>query len=62
MHSDHCAKEKDTNLMKAKKMDATEQLLGESRILNNSADELWPYCLAANEDKIKKAGGQNAWN
>ena len=63
MHSDHCAKEKkDANLMKAKKMDATEQLLGENRILNDSADELWPHYLAANTEKIKNAGGQNAWN
>ena len=63
MHSDHCAKEKkDANLMKAKKMDATEQLLGENRILNDSADELWPHYLAANNEKIKNAGGQSAWN
>ena len=27
--------------MKAKKMDATEQLLGEKKILNDLADELW---------------------
>ena len=40
MHSDHCAKEKNTNLMKANKMNATEQLLGENKILNDSADEL----------------------
>ena len=42
MYSDHCAKEKkNVNLMKAKKMDATEQLLGEKKILNDLADELW---------------------
>jgi hypothetical protein len=63
MHSDHCAKEKkDANLMKEKKMDATEQLLGENRILNDSADELWPHYLAANKEKIKNAGGQSAWD
>ena len=43
-------------------MDATEQLLGEKRILNDSADELWPHYLAANNEKIKNAGGQSAWN
>ena len=48
--------------MKAKKMDATEQLLGENRILNDSADELWPHYLAANKEKIKNAGGQSAWD
>ena len=37
--------------MKAKKMDATEQLLGENRILIDSADELWPHYLAANKEK-----------
>ena len=48
--------------MKAKKMDATEQLLGENRILNDSANELWPHYLAANKEKIKNASGESAWN
>ena len=63
MHADHCAKEKKNfDLMGEKKTEATYQVLGEKRILDNSVDELMPQFLSANQEMIDKVGGQEAWD
>jgi hypothetical protein len=63
MHTDHCSKEKkDVEGMKAKKMDAIHQTLGEKEILDRSTKELLPRFLEANDQMIKNAGGKDKWN
>jgi hypothetical protein len=63
MHADHCTKEKKNFvLMKEKKIAATEQILGENRIVDDPVDQLMPHFLAANQAMMEKIGGQSAWD
>ncbi len=63
MHADHCTKEKKNFvLMKEKKIAATEQILGEKRIVDDPVDQLMPHFLAANQAMMEKIGGQSAWD
>jgi len=63
MHADHCTKEKKNfDLMGEKKTEATYQVLGKKRILDNSVDELMPQFLSANQEMVDKVGGQEAWD
>lgn len=63
MHSDHCAMEKKNFvLMGEKKIEATHQILGEKRLLDDSVDDLMPHFVAANQSMIEDIGGQDAWD
>jgi hypothetical protein len=63
MHSDHCNKgKKDAEDLKAKKIEAVHQTLGEKEILDKSTQELLPHFLKANSQMIKNAGGKDKWN
>jgi hypothetical protein len=63
MHSDHCNKEKkDAEGLKAKKIEAVHQTLGEKEILDKLTQELLPHFLKANSQMIKDAKGKDKWN
>jgi hypothetical protein len=62
MHTDHCNKEKkDFEGLKAKKVDAVHQVLGEKEILDKSTQELLPHFLKANDLMIQNIGGKEKW-
>jgi hypothetical protein len=48
--------------LKAKKIEAVHQTLGEKEILDKLTQELLPYFLKANSQMIKDAGGKDKWN
>jgi hypothetical protein len=63
MNFDHCGKEKkDFKLMGIKKTAAIEQVLGGKHIHDDSVDELIPHYILANQEMLKKIGGEAAWN